>query len=69
MRGLDTPVRKMRLQVFEEVARVADTATKESLIEDIEAIPYKLITEDTERYKENVYRVRAIVREQVRLAM
>ncbi|MEF9840138.1 MAG: 4Fe-4S dicluster domain-containing protein [Lachnospiraceae bacterium] len=69
MRGLDTPIRKIRRQVFEEVARVAYTSTPESLIEDIEAIPYRLVNEDMERYKETVYRTRAIVRERVRLAM
>ncbi len=69
MRGLETPVRQIRRQVFEEVAKIADSSTPESLIEDIEAIPYSIITEDTERYRESVYRKRAIVRERVRLAM
>ncbi len=69
MRGLETPVRQMRRKVFEEVARVAYHATPESLTDDIEAIPYRLINEDTERYREAVYRTRAIVRERVRLAM
>ncbi len=69
MRGLKTPVSKMRLQVFEEIAKVAETSTAKTLIEDVEAIPYKLVNEETERYKESVYRKRAIAREHVRLAM
>lgn len=69
MRGLETPVRKMRREVFEEIARIADTSSAEQLKADIEAIPYKLVTEETERYRESVYRKRAIMREQVRLAM
>ncbi len=69
MRGLDTPIRKNRRKVYEEVARVAFTSSSETLIEDIEAIPYKLITEETERYIDSMYRKRAILRENVRLAM
>ncbi|MFI3170935.1 MAG: 4Fe-4S dicluster domain-containing protein [Eubacteriales bacterium] len=69
MRGLETPVKGIRRQVFEEVVKVADMSESDTLIEDIEAIPYNLINENTERYRESVYRKRAIVREHVRLAM
>ena len=69
MRGLDTPVRMVRRRVFEEVGRVAFYSTSETLNDDIEAIPYKIINEDTENYRESVYRTRAIVRERLRLAM
>lgn len=69
MRGLDTPVREMRRKVFEEVARVAFQSTPETLNADIEAIPYRLVNEDTENYRERVYRIRSMVSEQVRLAM
>lgn len=69
MRGLDTPVREMRRKVFEEVARVAYQSTPERLNADIEAIPYRLVNEDTENYRERVYRIRSMVSEQVRLAM
>lgn len=69
MRGLDTPVRKMRRKVFEEISRVAFHSTAETLNDDIEAIPYRLVNEDTENYRAGVYRVRAIVRERLRLAM
>lgn len=69
MRGLNTPVRKMRRKVFEEVAKVAYNSTPESLNADIEAIPYRLVNEDMENYRERLYRIRAMVSEQVRLAM
>ena len=69
MRGLKTPVRYIRRKVFEEVARVGFTSTPETLIEDIEEIPYRLVNEETEKYRESVYRSRAIVRERLRLAM
>lgn len=69
MRGLKTPVRYIRRKVFEEVARVGFTSTPETLIEDIEEIPYRLVNEEMEKYRESVYRSRAIVRERLRLAM
>ncbi|MCP1101151.1 [FeFe] hydrogenase (group B1/B3) [Aequitasia blattaphilus] len=68
-RGLDTRVKQIRKLVFEEVARLGDTSTADSLVEDMEAIPYKLITEDNTTYRESIYRSRAIVRERLRLAM
>lgn len=69
MRGLDTPVKELRGKVFKEVAKVAFETSPEALIDDIEAIPFKVITEESDRYRESVYRVRAIARERVRLAM
>ena len=80
MRGLHTPVREMRRSVFREVARVAVspvsltvwvafTATPENLGSELEAIPYRLVDESMENYPEQVYRIRAVVSEQVRLAM
>ncbi|MEE1315580.1 MAG: 4Fe-4S dicluster domain-containing protein [Faecalimonas sp.] len=69
MRGIDTPVRKVRRQVFSEIARIAFEATPESLNDAIEAVPYKIVTEDSEKYREDMYRSREIVRERVRLAM
>ncbi|MDD3140425.1 MAG: 4Fe-4S dicluster domain-containing protein [Lachnospiraceae bacterium] len=69
IRGLDTTVRQIRRQIFEEVARVAYKSTPETLIEDIEEIPYRIVNEDTEKYRDSVYRARAIASERVRLAM
>ena len=69
MRGLDTPVKQRRRGVFTEVARVAFESTPETLIKDIEAIPYNLVSEDIDNFSAAQYRVRAIVREELRLAM
>ena len=69
MRGIETPIRVVRRQVFSEVAKLGFQSQTETLKDDIEAIPYNIINEDTERYRESMYRKRAIVRERVRLAM
>ena len=69
IRGLDTTVRKIRRTVFEEVARLGFKADAETLLDDMEAIPYKIVNEDTMKYRESVYRARAVVRERLRLAM
>ncbi len=69
MRGIETPVRMVRRIVFEEVAKLADYSTAETLVDDIEKIPYKIVNEESPRYRESVYRERAVVRERLRLAM
>lgn len=46
MRGIETQVRKIRRQIFAEVSRIGFESDDESLIHDIEAIPYKIVTED-----------------------
>lgn len=69
MRGLDTRVKRVRRQVFEQVARLGFQGNTETLNSDIEAIPYEIVTEDHTTYRESIYRSRAIVSERVRLAM
>lgn len=66
-RGLDTEVRKTRKQIFTEVARLAYNS--ENIIDDLEALPYKLTDSETPRFWENIYRERAVTRERLRLAM
>lgn len=66
-RGLDTEVRKTRKQVFKEIANLAYNS--ENIIDDLEALPYKMSDADTPRFWENVYRERAVIRERLRLAM
>ena len=56
MRGLETPIRRIRRQVFTKV-KLAFESTPETLIDDIEAVPYELINEDTEN-TERVFTVR-----------
>ena len=69
MRGLDTTVRKIRRRVFKEVAMLGFTVNEETLNDDVEAIPYKIVSDESNRYRESVYRSRAIIRERLRLAM
>lgn len=67
MRGIDTPVSQLRKKVFVEVAKVAYES--ENINNDIEAIPYKITPGDVPKYRESIYRERAIASERVRLAM
>ncbi|MDE6663905.1 MAG: 4Fe-4S dicluster domain-containing protein [Lachnospiraceae bacterium] len=66
MRGIDTQVRKNRRRIFKEVADLAYNS--KNLIDDIEALPYKIVDYDESEYQ-SIYRERSIVRERLRLAM
>lgn len=68
MRGIDTDVKKIRRYVFTEIAKVGFESTDESLISDIESIPFHIVQERP-MYRDNIYQERAIVSERVRLAM
>ncbi len=67
MRGLETNVRRIRKQVFVEIANVAYNS--QNINDDIEAIPYTITPGDTPQFCESIYRERAITMERVRLAM
>ena len=54
MRGLETPVTRLRRQVFKEIAKVAYNS--QNINDDIEAIPYILSPGDTPQYRESIYR-------------
>lgn len=69
MRGLDTSVKQLRREVFREVAKVAYEAEPEKVNDAIEAIPYTITPTEAPRFRESIYRERAIAAEQVRLAM
>ena len=43
MRGLDTNVKRIRRKVFKEIARVGFESETETLVADIEAIPYHIV--------------------------
>lgn len=60
MKRLHTPVRAIRRRVF-EVAQLGFKADADTLLADMEAIPYAIVNEDSEKYR-SVYRARAIVR-------
>ncbi len=67
-RGLDTTVKRLRRQVFTEVAKLGFKGSPETLNDDIEAIPYTIVSEES-TYRDSIYRAREIVSERVRLAM
>lgn len=67
VRGLDTKVRKDRHEIFKAVAELAYNST--NLIDDIEALPYRLCNSDDPETWDNIYRERAVARERLRLAL
>ena len=67
MRGIETQVRKTRRRIFKEIAELAYHS--DNLIDDMEALPYKIVNYDESVYNDSFYRERAIVRERMRLAM
>ena len=69
MRGIDTALKRLRHDIFMEVAKVAYESDLDRINNDIEAIPYKITPDDKPRYRESIYRERAIASERVRLAM
>ncbi|MDO5336957.1 MAG: 4Fe-4S dicluster domain-containing protein [Eubacteriales bacterium] len=63
-----TPVNEIRRKIFTEIAKIGFFSTDDSLIHDVEAIPYSIVQEKP-RYRDNIYRERAVASERVRLAM
>lgn len=55
MRGLDTNVKRIRRKVFKEIAKAGFQSSDETLVADIEAIPYKIVKERA-TYRESIYR-------------
>ena len=51
LRGLDTPIRAIRRQVFTEAAKLGMKANSDTLLDDMEEIPYKIVNEDTVAYR------------------
>ena len=68
-RGLLTPLKKLRRQVFVEMARIAFETDKSEIIDAIEGVPYKITPGDKPLYRESIWRERAICSERVRLSM
>lgn len=67
MRGLHTQVSDLRKDVFVEVARIAYES--DNINDDLEAIPYKLSPDENPRFRDSVYRERAVSSERTRLAL
>ena len=66
MRGIYTPVTKVRRQVFTEVAKFALSDKDWS---EVEKIPYRIVPGEIAHYRDSVFKERAIVGERVRLAL
>lgn len=66
MRGIYTPVTKIRRQVFAEIAKLAYNGDDLSKLEEL---PYKIIPGEVPTYRDSVFVERAIVGERLRLAM
>ena len=64
MRGVHSVVDDLRRSVFEEVARMAYAGD----FSKIDELPYKIIPGEIARYRDSVFRERAIVAERLRLA-
>lgn len=69
MRGTNTNVTRLRRRIFVEVAKIAFQAEDETLKDEIEAIPYAISPSEEPKYRESIFRERAIAGERVRLAM
>ena len=67
MRGLHTQVSDLRQDVFVEVARIAYES--DNINDDLESIPYKLSPDENPRFRDSVYRERAVSSERTRLAL
>ena len=64
----DTPVRAIRHRSLCRSCQKPDSNPLMTLIHDIEAIPYNIV-EEKAKYRESIYRERAVASERVRLAM
>lgn len=67
MRGLHTQVSDLRKDIFVEVARIAYES--DNINDDLESIPYKLSPDENPRFRDSVYRERAVSSERTRLAL
>ena len=67
MRGLHTQVSDLRKDVFVEVARIAYES--DNINDDLESIPYKLSPDENPRFRDSIYRERAVSSERTRLAL
>lgn len=70
MRGIFTPITKIRRQVFTEVARYAyERDLTQSDFNYFYESSYRIIPGEVAQYRDSVFKERAIIRERLRLAM
>ena len=66
MRGIQTPVRNVRRRIFKEIAKFG---YEQRNLQDLEDLPYEIVPGEVAKYRDSIYRERAIVGERLRLAM
>ena len=66
MRGIETPVRNVRRRIFKEIAKFG---YEQRNLQDLEDLPYEIVPGEVAKYRDSIYRERAIVGERLRLAM
>lgn len=66
MRGIETPVRNVRRRIFKEIAKFG---YEQKDLQDLEDLPYEIVPGEVAKYRDSIYRERAIVGERLRLAM
>lgn len=70
MRGLFTPITKIRRQVFSEVARFAyERDLEESDFNWFQETPYQIVPGELPQYRDSISKERTIIRERIRMAM
>lgn len=67
MKGIYTPIDKIRRQVFAEVARIAFLG--DAPFSQLDDAPFRILPGETPRFRDSIFKERAIVGERVRLAM
>ena len=65
MRGIYTPVVKIRRQIFQKVAQIAYSGE----FDRVDQLPYEIIKGEVASYRESVFKERAIVAERIRLGL
>ncbi len=66
MRGIETPVTRIRREIFTEIAKMA---YENKPLDYIEKLPYKIVPGSSRSHYKDIFRDRAIVGERLRLAM
>lgn len=67
IRGIETPLTEVRREVFSELARIAFEG--KDLSDEIEKAVFKIIPGEVPKFRDSVFKERAIVGERIRLAL
>jgi [FeFe] hydrogenase (group B1/B3) len=67
MKGIYTPITKIRRQVFAEVARIAFEEDED--YSKLDEAPFKILPGEIARFRDSIFKERSIVGERIRLAM